>query len=77
MQHGCVVRLYNSVTTDMAKSSKRIHELGCSFRLSFTGEPLKRQIEIVSSYRSVLDHGSALHTQEENTTAGHLMRGVE
>ena len=77
MQHGCVVRLYNSVTTDMAKSSKRIHELGCSFRLSFTGEPLKRQIEIVSSYRSVLDHGIALHAQEENTTAGHLMRGVE
>ena len=77
MQHGCVVRLYNSVTTDMAKSSKRIHELGCSFRLSFTDEPLKRQIEIVSSYRSVLDHGIALHAQEENTTAGHLMRGVE
>ena len=77
MQHGCVVRLYNSVTTDMAKSSKRIHELGCSFRLNFTGEPLKRQIEIVSSYRSVLDHGIALHAQEENTTAGHLMRGVE
>lgn len=77
MQHGCVVRLYNSVTTDMAKSSKRIHELGCSFRLNFTGEPLKRQLEIVSSYRSVLDHGIALHAQEENTTAGHLMRGVE
>jgi len=77
MTHGCVLRLYNSVTTDMAKAARRIHELGCSIRLSFTSETLERQAELVSSYRSVLDHGVALHHQEENTTTGHLLRGVE
>jgi len=77
MQHGCVLRLYNSVTTDMAKAARRIYELGCSVRLSFTSEPRERQEELVSSYRNVLDCGAALHQQEENTTTGHLLRGVE
>lgn len=77
LPHGCIVRLYNSVTTDMAKSSRKLHDLGCSIRVSFIDEPIDRQIEIVSSYRSILEHGIALHQMEENTTAGHLMRGVE
>ena len=49
MKHGCVLRLYNSVTTDMAKYAQKIHELGCSVRVSFTDEPLERQKEIVAS----------------------------
>lgn len=77
MPHGCVLRLYNSVTTDMAKASKKLYELGCSVRLNFTSESLVVQKALVSSYRSVLDHGIALHGQEENTTAGHLLRGIE
>ena len=77
MTHGCVLRLYNSVTTDMAKAARKIQSLGCSVRLSFTSESLERQRILVSSYRSVLDHGVALHEQEENTTTGHLLRGVE
>ena len=77
MKHGCVLRLYNSVTTDMAKSAQKLKELGCSLRISFTDESLERQKEIVASYRSVMDRGIPLHGMEENTTAGHLARGVE
>ena len=77
MEHGCVLRLYNSVMTDMAKSAQKLKDLACSLRISFLDEPLERQKEIVASYRSVMDHGVALHHMEENTTAGHLARGVE
>lgn len=77
MAHGCVVRLYNSVPTDMARSAARLHSAGVSLRLSFTDEPLSRQTELVRSYRSVLDHGSALHEPAEHATSGHLSRGVE
>lgn len=77
MEHGCVVRLYNSVKTDMAKSAGKIADLGCSFRLSFTDEPLERQMELVASYRSILQGGASLHQADENTTTGHLTRGVE
>ena len=77
MAHGCVVRLYNSVPTDMARYGGRLHELGFSFRVSFTDEPLERQKEIVASYRSVLDTGRPLHEPTENARSGHIARGVE
>ena len=77
MEHGCVVRLLNSLPTDMARSAQQLHALGCSLRLSFTDEPLELQMNRVSSYRSILDRGIALHEPEENVTAGHLKRGVE
>ena len=77
MAHGCVVRLYNSVPTDMARSAQQLHALGCSLRVSFTDETPEQQKRIVSSYRSILDRGMALHEPEENVTAGHLRRGVE
>ena len=77
MEHGCVVRLYNSVPTDMARSAQQLHALACSLRVSFTDEPLEQQKRIVSSYRSILDRGIPLHEPEENVTAGHLKRGVE
>ncbi len=77
MEHGCVVRLYNSVPTDMAKSSRKLYDTGVSLRVVFTDEPLERQKEIVSSYRSILDRGTAAHDGTEATTSGHLARGVE
>ena len=77
MEHGCVLRLYNSVTTDMAKYAHRIHELGFALKVSFVDEPLQKQKEIVASYRSILDSGMPLHANEENVTSGHLLRGVE
>jgi len=77
MAHGCVVRLYNSMPTDMARSAKKLFDAGLSLRVSFTDEPLERQKEIVSSYRSVIDCGVATHDIAEGITSGHLSRGVE
>ena len=77
MAHGCVIRLYNSLPTDMARSAKKLYDTGLSLRVSFTDEPLERQIEIVKSYRSILDNGLALHEPAQQTTSGHLLRGVE
>ncbi|MGN0774026.1 MAG: U32 family peptidase [Candidatus Ventricola sp.] len=77
MAHGCVVRLYNSVPTDMARFARKLHAAGVSLRVSFTDEPLERQKEIVSSYRSILDGGVAVHDVAELATSGHLARGVE
>ena len=77
MEHGCVLRLYNSVVTDMARHGERIARLGCSLRLVFTQEPLRRQEEIVASYRSLMDTGRPLHRIDDDATAGHLLRGVE
>lgn len=77
MAHGCVVRLYNSVPTDMARYGRKLCDAGISLRVSFTDEPLGRQKEIVSSYRSILDSGVAVHDAAEFATSGHLTRGVE
>ena len=77
MAHGCIVRLYNSVPTDMARSAKKLHDAGIALRVSFTDEPIERQKEIVSSYRGVLDRGAAVHEVTEFATSGHLARGVE
>ena len=77
MEHGCVVRLYNSVSSDMARSSKKLFDAGVSLRLSFTDEPLSRQKELTSSYRRVLDEGVFTHEMTEGATSGHLARGVE
>lgn len=77
MAHGCVVRLYNSVPTDMARAARKLHDAGLSLRVSFTDEPLERQKEIVASYRKILDAGMALHLPADSATGGHLSRGVE
>lgn len=77
MEHGCVLRLYNSVETDMAKYPEKLHAFSVSLRLAFTDEPLEKQKEITASYRSVLDTGIALHAVSATATAGHLLRGVQ
>ena len=77
MEHGCVLRLYNSVKTDMAKYAQKLHDTGMSLRLAFTDESLTEQKEIVTSYRSILEKGKAVHEAAASSTAGQLMRGVE
>ena len=77
MAHGCVVRLYNSVPTDMARFARKLRDAGIALRVSFTDEPLERQKAIVSSYRSIVDSGVAVHVVAELATSGHLARGVE
>lgn len=77
MDHGCVVRLYNSVTTDMSKSAHKLHETGLSLRVCFVDETIERQKEIVTSYRRIIDAGMASHSLADMATSGHLARGVE
>ena len=77
MPHGCVLRLYNSVPTDMSKAAEKLTALDCSIRLSFTDEPDGLQKELVSSFRSLLNGGPVCHNAQEGATLGHLMRGVE
>ena len=77
MEHGCIVRLYNSVPTDMARYASKLFDAGLALRVSFTDEPIERQKEIVSSYRSILDAGRPLHEPAQNTTSGHIARGIE
>ena len=77
MAHGCVVRLYNSMPTDMARSAKKLFDAGLSLRVNFFDEPFEKQKEIVSSYRQVLDKGIVAHDPAEGITSGHLARGVE
>ena len=77
MEHGCVLRLYNSVETDMAKYAEKLRNFSVSIRLTFTDETFERQREITASYRSVMDTGRALHAASLTATAGQLMRGVQ
>ena len=77
MEHGCVVRLYNSVVTDMSKAAQKLAALGCSLRLAFTDETPERQRELTASYRSLMDGNGVRHAPQEGATLGHLLRGVE
>ena len=77
MAHGCVVRLYNSVVTDMSKAAQKLEALSCSLRLAFTDETPERRRELTASFRSQMDGQGVLHTPQEGATLGHLLRGVE
>ena len=74
---GCLLRLYNSVPTDMAKNSRILAKLPYSLQLDFTDETSDVQHEIVQSYRLLMDEGSLTHTPAASSTSGHLTRGVE
>ena len=77
MEHGCVLRLYNSMTTDLYKEIQGKAGLPLSVRLAFTDEAPERQQEIVASYRRILDGNAATHGVEENMTTGHWRRSVD
>ena len=77
MEHGCVLRLYNSVETDMAKYAEKLQHFSVSIRLAWTDESPERQRRITASYRSVMDTGRALHEISPTATAGQLLRGVQ
>ena len=77
LPHGCVVRLYNSVPTDMSRAARRLLDTGAALRVRFVDEPIERQEEIVASYRHLLDHGRPLHESSDTATGGQLLRGVE
>ena len=77
MEHGCILRLYNSVVTDLHKELQGKKGLPLSMRLAFTDETPARQQEIVASYRRILDGGAATHRIDDNLTTGHWRRSVD
>lgn len=78
MEHGCFVRLYNALPTDMARRFDRVKAIGASVRVCFTDETAQERLHIVRAYRALLNGtGDAQSPSGENTTLGHLLRGVE
>ena len=77
MKNHCILSLYNSVYTDMAKRGELLGSLGCSLRLSFTDETPEERVLITRSYRNLLDGSRLLHVPGESATCGQLLRGVE
>ncbi len=77
MEHGCVLRLYNSVVTDLGKEIQGKTGLPLSVRLAFTDESPERRQEIVASYRGILDGKMATHRNGDNLTTGHWRRSVD
>lgn len=76
MEHGCVLRLYNSVTTDLHKELQGKH-IPLSMRLAFTDESPEIQRQVVASYRNILNGGRATHEINNATTTGHWRRSVD
>ena len=74
---GCLLRLYNSVPTDMSSHWGAIADLPVGIRLDFWNETPERQKEITVSFRQLIKMGKATHIPEAQTTSGHLLRGVE
>lgn len=74
----CFVRLYNGITTDMARHFERIRALGCSIRVCFTDEGMDERIETIQAYRALLSgKADPRDKRGRQTTSGHLLRGVE
>lgn len=76
MEHGCVLRLYNSVTTDLNKELQGKRP-PMSLRLAFTDELPETQRQVVASYRNILNGGRATHETGNATTTGHWRRSVD
>ncbi len=77
MEHGCVVRLYNSAVTDLRKDFFRQKGIPMSIRLAFTDETLEKQREITVSCREMLDGKRIFCESDPNTTSGHWRRSVD
>lgn len=76
MERGCVLRLYNSVTTDLNKELQGKRP-PMSLRLAFTDESPETQRQVVASYRNILNGGRATHETGNATTTGHWRRSVD
>ena len=77
LPHGCMLRLYNSVPTDLSRYMERLRSLPLSFRLQFTDEDDALCAEITRHYRRLMDAKPSDFALPGQTTAGHLQRGVE
>lgn len=77
MEHGCILRLYNSVVTDLRKELQRCPDIPLSLRVAFTDEPIELQREIIASFRTILNGEGFSCENSMNTTSGHWRRSIE
>ena len=77
LPHGCMLRLYNSVPTDLSRHMERLRPLPLSLRLQFTDEDDALCADITRHYRALMDARPSDFALPGQTTAGHLLRGVE
>jgi len=76
MPEGCVVELLNALPTDLSGQERRRQSLGAGMLLSFTVETPERQLAVTRRFATLL--GTGITDQEdEPSTAGHFLRGVE
>ena len=72
------MRLYNALPTDMSRRFERVKAIGASVRVCFTDESMQERLEIVRAYRALMnDERDPRGENGDNTTLGHLLRGVE
>ncbi|MEG0767984.1 MAG: DUF3656 domain-containing protein, partial [Clostridia bacterium] len=75
--YGCLIRLYNSVPTDLTNHFAKLRGLCASMRLSFVDEPLAERVDIVMRYRRWMDAETVPAQKVRDTTSAHYFRGVE
>lgn len=76
MPEGCVVELFNALPTDLSGQESRRRALGAGMLLSFTVETPERQLAVTRRFAALMRTGAA-EKDDEPSTAGHFLRGVE
>ncbi|MDD3212915.1 MAG: U32 family peptidase [Eubacteriales bacterium] len=76
MPEGCVIEMLNALPTDLSGQAKRVHALGVGMRLCFTVEPPEAQIAITRRFAGLMA-GDKAEANDEPSTCGHFLRGVE
>ena len=77
LAHGCMLRLYNSLPTDMTQAMDRLRALPVSMRLQFTDEDDALCADVTCHYRRLMDGQASDFAHPRETTSGLLRRGVE
>ena len=76
MPEGCVVELLNALPTDLSGQDSRRRALDAGMLLSFTVEAPERQLAVTRRFAALMRTGVA-EKDDEPSTAGHFLRGVE
>ena len=72
-----MLRLYNSLPTDMTQAMDRLRALPVSMRLQFTDEDDALCADVTCHYRRLMDGQASDFAHPRETTSGLLRRGVE
>ncbi len=74
---GCVVSVWNALPTDLRKQGKARKELGAGMLLNFTVESPQEQLGLVEEFAALRNEAPVPLKENQKTTQGHFLRGVE